>query len=147
MAEAMKFIRDADADIDITKYLELETAVYIANATIAIGDWVALDIAATPAPEKVVLCDVDLAGARCCVGCAMEAAVAGEKVKVLKKGLHPAANCLTGAALGGILYVLDTAPGRADDAVPADATEHVAVGVALLLAADNVAPAWVNAPF
>lgn len=143
----MKFVHDVDqATLDGTDTYIVEEKTYKANDTIAAGQAVAMDVTGGDVND-VVVADGDVAGARGCVGIAMEAATAGDNVRVLKKGIWPDALCLTGVAAGAPLFVTAT-PGALDDAQAA--ADYVMVGIALE-AAQGTDPyscnVWVNAPF
>ena len=150
MAESMKFISDADEDILLLNadgnprapYI-LEERTYVAAETIAVGDYVSLNVASTFNMNEVAEANSGQVDGRCYAGVALEAGGAGAKIRVLKKGMCEVSS-LASAAKGAPLYPTTT-NGAVDDTPAGDAV----LGIALETAggAPELIYAWINAPF
>ena len=144
----MKFSADSDATDetwDGTVLMVEEERTYICNEVCAAGQWMALDLGATTACQKVALADAGTVY-RACTGVALEAGVVGGKVRVLKKGIYPSCYVASGSAKGGLLYGTTTA-GTMDDTAPSDETESIKGGIQITAESGGLAGCYVNAPF
>ena len=115
-----------------------QTETFIANGTIAVGDWVALDSTKTNSDRALYVIEAAAVanGNPLVVGVALVAAVAGDLVQVVVAGYAEDAVVTAGTA-AGVCLVVDTTAGTgttiaAGDLVPA-------CGVTLAAEASGVA--------
>ncbi|MGA1631417.1 MAG: hypothetical protein ACO4BU_04865 [Phycisphaerales bacterium] len=128
---------------DTSNRRQVET--FIANGTIAAGDWVQLDTAASGADRCLYVIEATAAfatGNPLVVGVALAGAVTGENVRVVVAGYAEGASVANAVNAAGIALVVDnTAAGQAVAIAAADVAP--ACGVALEAAAANRADVWV----
>lgn len=115
-----------------------ETETFIANGTIAAGDWVALDSTKTGADRALYVIEAAAValGNPLVIGVALSAAVAGDLVRVVTAGYVEGASVAAGLAAGSCL-VVDTTAGMGHAIAAADTTP--ACGVSLEAEAAGVA--------
>ena len=138
---------DPGQDSDTSNRSQVET--FLASGTIAKGDWVNFDTSKTGA-DRVLYVKVEdtSAGAIALgvpvIGVALEAAVAGDQVRVVVAGYVKQANVVTAVAAGVAVALDTTTSGRA---TTADAANVNIGGITLAAAALNVAPCCVFKKF
>jgi len=142
----MSKIQYLEAGIEGANSDRTETQVFKAAAAVTAGDWLQFDLSQTGADKMLyVLQAVATANGNTTIaGVALNSAAAGERVEVVVRGYVASAAVTTGVGPGRAL-VVDTTAGRGD---VAHATDLVSpCGVALTLAAANVAEVYVNRNF
>jgi hypothetical protein len=126
---------------------QIET--FIAGGTIAAGDWVQFDTAASDADRVLKVIEATAAfatGNPLVVGVALAGAASGEQVRVVVAGYVEGASVANAVAAPGTALVVDnTAAGQAVAIAAADTAP--ACGVALEAAAGNRADVWVYKQF
>lgn len=121
LAQPMKFATDADEDILVPATagqipLILEEDIFISAEAIALGDLVSRNIGATVNMREIVPANSGQSDGRAYCGVALNAATAaGQKVRVLKRGICEVL-AFTACAKGAELYPTAT-NGQVDDAV------------------------------
>lgn len=147
----IQFLDTTDADgvalgPAICNRRQVET--FLAGGVIAAGDWVAFDTTKTgPARVAYVLeaVGVTTKGNGAVIGCALEAAVADARVKVVVSGYHAAASAATATVAGSVLVGPIGTDGRAEIEIPVSTTGKC--GIALGAAVANLAPVSVVKTF
>jgi hypothetical protein len=127
---------------------------FLAGGIIALGDWVAFDLSKTGADKALYVVQApNVAASGIITGVAVQAAAAGEQVRVCVDGYVASANVATGTGAGAALQCSGTA-GRAESAsYIGDGSGAAAIplpaicGVALTAAAGNTAEVMVKKQF
>jgi amino acid permease len=125
-----------------------QTETFIANGTIAAGDWVAFDTSKTGADRvlNVIAAVGGALGTGLVVGVSLEAAAAGDRVNVVVAGYAEGASVANAVAAAGVALVVDaTAAGQAVAIAATDLAP--ACGVSLEAAGGNVCDVWVYKQF
>lgn len=103
-------------DVDLSSRRQVET--FLANGTIAAGDWVTLDYAnKTNSLRAIYVITIPVTADRpVVVGVALESVTAGQRVQVVVKGYVEDAHVETGtvAAGGALAFIAPTVAGRAE---------------------------------
>jgi hypothetical protein len=124
-----------------------EVETFHAGGTIAAGDWVMFDASKTGAARVAYVLQapaVATKGNGAVIGCALEAAVAGDLIKVVTAGYHAAANVDGAVTAGDILVGPITVAGRADIEVVTGVNATTGkCGIALGADVGNFAPVCV----
>ncbi len=147
----IQFISAGEA-ASVSNRRQIET--FLAGGTIAAGDWVAFDLSQTGADKVLYAVQSPAsAGSPIGIGVALAAAAAGDKVDVVVDGYAGTANVASGTAAGSAIMLSGTAGRAAAATYVADGSGGAAdalpaiCGVALTLAAANVAEVWVYKQF
>jgi len=127
---------------DTSNRRQIET--FLANGTIAAGDWVMLDTSKTDADRVLFVIEATAVanGNALVIGVATEAAAAGDQVRVVISGYAEGASVANAVAAANVALVVDnTAAGQAVAIAAGDLAP--ACGVSLEAAAGNKADVWV----
>ena len=149
-SDIIQYLSGAAADVGTSSRRIVETFIggsTVDVSTIAAGDWVAFQPAATDGLEAitVIKAGTAAAGNPFVCGVALEACdTVGARVKVCVRGYVADANVATGTAAGPL--VVDAAAGRAEAAVAADHTAPPC-GVSLAVASGDQADVFVIGNF
>ena len=127
---------------DTSNRRQIET--FLANGTIAAGDWVMLDTSKTDADRVLFVIEATAVanGNALVIGVATEAAAAGDQVRVVISGYAEGASVANAVAAANVALVVDnTAAGQAVAIAAGDLAP--ACGVSLEAAAGGKADVWV----
>ena len=107
-----------------------QTETYLAGGTIVAGDVVAFDTSKTGADRAMYVTQAGIVatGNGLAAGVALNAAAAGEAVRVVVAGYAEDVNCAAGVAAGAVLNAAGTAAGEVEAAAN---TDLAVFGVAL----------------
>ena len=120
---------------------------FIANGTIALGDWVAFDTSKTGTDRELFVIKagaVALGNSLVC-GVALAAATAGQNVEVCVGGYCATAKCEASVSAANISLIIVAVAGSAEANVAANTT--IPCGVSLAAVGAGVAPVWVYGIF
>ena len=144
-----RIIQKLDTGVDAGVSNRSSSEIFLANGTIAIGDWVQLDstAATTDRAFKVIEASAGTAtGNPLVIGVALSAATSGQTVRVCVAGYCATANVDAAVAGAGVALIVDnTGAGIANAIAAADTAP--ACGVSLAASAAGVAPVIVFANF
>ena len=142
----MSIIQYLSAGIEGDNSDRRETQIFKAAAAVVAGDWLQFDLSQTGSDKMlyVIQALATANGNATIAGVALHSAAAGERVEVVVRGFVEEAAVTTAVGPGRAL-VVDTTNGRGDVAAATDLVSPC--GVALTLAAANVAEVYVNRNF